>query len=83
MNSSIRQRVDLRWIVRTLADDPDAIVYVADDHDLWTIAAVERGGFILSDCSQPCGKRAREISVSAVELALGFDLIVPKRESAI
>lgn len=83
MNSSIRQRVDLRWIVRTLADDPDAIVYVADDLDLWTIAAVEHGGFILSDCSQPLGKRVREINVSAVELALGFDLIVPERVKAI
>lgn len=81
MNSSKRKRVDLRSLIRKMADEPDATIYLTDGDALFSIAGVADGGFVLSDCAEPLGKRASELTVSAVELALAYELIEPATHS--
>ena len=71
------QTLNLRLLIRELADDRNAVVYVTDSEHLWQIAGVERGCFVLSDCSQPLGKYETVRRVPAVELALTYRRVAP------
>ena len=66
------QTLDLRSLIRELAADAHAVVYVTDTKTLWQIVGVDAGCFVLTDCAYPMGKSERQRTVTAVELALAY-----------
>ena len=79
MAATERKRVNLRDVIKALAADQYAVVYVTDGEALWQLDGVERGSFVLSDCGQPYGRNVRHLNVTAVELALGYDHVEPHK----
>ena len=72
-------RIDLRDLLTSLGHRQS--VYVTDGDGLYEVIGLKRRGvFSLLDCS---GDDAEPVELSAVTLALGYELVTPAKSSTI